>query len=64
LMLSSFLEPALPLLGLDAAAAAQFVPSRFLWAVYLPGTALLAAGLIIARPRRTAAKVTAPSRKG
>jgi hypothetical protein len=51
LMLASFLEPALPLLGRDAAAVTQFVPARFLWAVYLPGAALLAAGLWAARPR-------------
>jgi len=50
LVLASFLEPALPLLGQSAAAAAQFVPSRFLWAVYLPGVALLASGLLISRP--------------
>jgi len=52
MMLASFLEPALPLLGLGAAAAAQFVPTRFLWAVYLPGVALLALGLFIGRPGR------------
>lgn len=52
LMLASFLEPALPLLGLSAAAAAQFVPSRFLWALYLPGIALLASGLFLGRPGR------------
>lgn len=52
LMLASFLEPALSLLGLNAAAAAQFVPSRFLWALYLPGIALLASGLFLGRPGR------------
>jgi hypothetical protein len=50
LVLASFLEPALPLVGQSAAAATQFVPSRFLWAVYLPGVALLASGLLIGRP--------------
>jgi hypothetical protein len=59
LLLASFLEPALPLLGLSAAAAAQFVPSRFPWALYLPGTALLAAGLFIARPGRIASGIDA-----
>ena len=54
LMLASFLEPALPLLGQPAEAAARFVPSRFLWAVYLPGAALLAAGLFVGRPGRIA----------
>lgn len=52
LMLASFLEPALPLLGQNPEAAAQFVPSRFLWALYLPGLALLASGLVIGRPGR------------
>ena len=52
LMLASFLEPALPLVGQSPEAAANFVPSRFLWAVYLPGSALLAAGLFIGRPGR------------
>ena len=52
LMLASFLEPSLPLLGKSAAAAEQFVPSRFLWAVYLPGATLLATGLFIGRPGR------------
>ena len=61
LMLASFLEPALPLLGQSAAAVAQFVPSRFLWALYLPGTALLAAGLLVGRPGRVAS-VTAAAR--
>ncbi len=54
LMLASFLEPALPLLGLSTAAAAQFVPSRFLWALYLPGVGLLASGLYLGRPGRIA----------
>ena len=62
LMLASFLEPSLPLLRQSAEAAAQFVPSRFLWAVYLPGAALLASGLFIGRPRRVAVEVAAPSR--
>jgi hypothetical protein len=52
MMLASFLEPALPLLGQGAAAVTAFVPSRFLWAVYLPGAALLAMGLYAARPAR------------
>lgn len=59
LVLASFLEPALPLLGMGAAASAQFVPSRFLWAVYLPGVALLAAGLFIGRPGRVGAPAAA-----
>jgi hypothetical protein len=63
LMLASFLEPSLPLLGQSAEAAAQFVPSRFLWAVYLPGAALLASGLLLGRPRRVAVEVAAPSRR-
>jgi hypothetical protein len=63
LMLTSFLEPALPLLGQPAEAAARFVPSRFLWAVYLPGAALLAAGLIAGRPGRVAS-VAAPAPPG
>jgi hypothetical protein len=57
LMLASFLEPSLPLLGQSTEAAAQFVPSRFLWAAYLPGAALLASGLFIGRPRRIAVEV-------
>jgi hypothetical protein len=52
LMLASFLEPAVPLLGAGAAAAAQFVPARFLWALYLPGAALLATGCAVGRPGR------------
>ena len=52
LMLASFLEPALPLLGQSPEAATRFVPSRFLWALYLPGAALLAAGLFAGRPGR------------
>jgi hypothetical protein len=63
LMLASFLEPALPLLGMSAAAAALFVPSRFLWAVYLPGVALLASGLFIGRPGRIAMEIAALPRK-
>jgi hypothetical protein len=63
LMLGSFLEPALPLLGRSAEAASQFVPSRFLWALYLPGAALLAAGLYHGRPGRGAAESAALSRK-
>jgi hypothetical protein len=54
LMLASFLEPALGVPGGIAAGARQFVPSRFLWAVYLPGAALLAAGLFVGRPGRSA----------
>jgi len=63
LMLASFLEPALPLLGEGDAAAARFVPSRFLWVVYLPGAALLASGLIIGRPRKIAVELVALPRK-
>jgi hypothetical protein len=59
LMLASFLEPALPLLGESAAAVAQFVPSRFLWALYLPGLALLTAGLFSGRPGRVASGTAA-----
>jgi hypothetical protein len=63
LVLASFLEPALPLLGASAAAAGRFVPSRFLWAAFLPGAALLAAGLFLGRPGRnaSAAAATPPS---
>jgi hypothetical protein len=53
LILASFLEPALPLLGMSAAAAARFVPTRFLWAVYLSGVALLASGLFLGRSGRS-----------
>ena len=63
LMLASFLEPALPLLGQSAEAAARFVPSRFLWAVYLPGVALLMSGLFLGRPRRRAVAVAARPQK-
>lgn len=48
LMLASFLAPVLPVLG-DPAALATFVPRRFPWALYLPGAALLAAGLFAGR---------------
>lgn len=63
LMLASFLEPALPLLGQSPEAAARFVPARFLWALYLPGAALLAAGLFAGRPGRvgTPAAVAPPA---
>jgi len=61
LMLTSFLEPALGIPGGIAAGAGQFVPSRFLWAAYLPGASLLAAGLFIGRPGRIATSpVAAP----
>jgi hypothetical protein len=61
LMLASFLEPFLGIPGGFAAGAGSFVPSRFLWAAYLPGAALLAAGLFIARPGRIATSpVAAP----
>lgn len=49
LILASFLAPALPLLG-DPAALAAFVPRRYPWWLYLPGAALLAAGLLAGRP--------------
>ena len=50
LMLASFLAPALPLLGGDPVPAAAFVPARFPWWLYVPGAALLAAGLFAGRP--------------
>jgi hypothetical protein len=40
--------PALPLLG-NPAALAAYVPGRFPWWLYLPGAALLAAGLFAGR---------------
>ncbi|HEY5998761.1 MAG TPA: hypothetical protein VI078_05595 [bacterium] len=49
LMLAAFVAPALPLLGADAATIASFVPHRFPWWLYLPGVALLAAGLFAGR---------------
>jgi hypothetical protein len=49
LMLASFLEPFLRMTGAGNAGA---VPSRFLWAAYLPGLALLTAGLWVGRPGR------------
>jgi hypothetical protein len=61
LMLASFLEPALSIPGGIAAGVGQFVPSRFLWAAYLPGLALLVAGLFVGRPGRIATSpVAAP----
>ena len=63
LMLGSFLEPALPLVGQSAMVAAQFVPSRFMWAAYLPGAALLASGLFVGRPGRIAMEIAALPRK-
>jgi hypothetical protein len=61
LVLASFLEPALGIPGGIAAGAGSFVPTRFPWAAYLPGMALLAAGLFIARPGRIATSpVAAP----
>ncbi len=52
LMLASFLVPALPLLGAGPGATETFVPARFPWWLYLPGAALLAAGLLAGRPGR------------
>lgn len=49
LVLASFLEPALRSSGGVGAPGGRFVPSRFLWEVYLPGSALLASGLFAGR---------------
>jgi hypothetical protein len=49
LALASFLAPALPLLGAGPEAVGRFVPERFLWALYVPGVTLLAAGLVAGR---------------
>jgi hypothetical protein len=53
LMLASFLAPALPILGGDPALVAAFVPGGFPWWLYLPGAALLAAGLFAGRAGRS-----------
>lgn len=45
LALAAFLAPAWPLLPGGAAAFHDYVPATFAWALYLPGWALMAAGL-------------------
>lgn len=45
LCLFAFLEPALSLLARGPEAFVDFVPQRFLWAVYIPGWVLMGAGL-------------------
>lgn len=52
LALTSFLQPALPLVRAGPAAAPQFLPGKFLWEVYLPGLAAMAFGLACAVRRR------------
>lgn len=49
LVLATFLAPALPLLSEGEAAFYGYEPAGFLWAVYLPGLALVTAGLVRSR---------------